>query len=868
MSRFWVIAPYKNTDTKVFEEVWEYDLAHGTIAVGWNDLGNISDLSHDDYLKVYQQKYPNGSSHDRDSFWRFHHEIAIGDKVIARRGRKEILAVGEVTGKPYYDEGEGNKRVGDSGGDVYSNFLPIKWELRPKKFFKIKFPMFTILELEENQFLDAISPLFTWIAIYEELAQKIIDMEDRQQELIACLMQFDEQGIPMFLLEDQDANSNTTELKVIDPFTFFASFNRGIKDDHRIHILQLLKDKYALKSPLPSDFSGIPIVNNRSSWFFSYEKDRKPNDISELWKLAKSAAKYPKIEKELFDSCLKIKTVGFAKLAIGLFWMQPHKFLPYDNNTKNYLKAEKSIEVKSENSETYQNLLDRVRDKVGSDFAQISYDAYCYAGSENNELIAEILTEDINLSYSEWKYKVDDRMSPFFKKLAKSITEANFKIGKTVPYNRDKVDSKLGYECIARLSWKLDLPSLPIDISFNLIFQLGDNGIDNYSQKVFWGVQSWGKTELASEATQTFKELEPSFRVVTKSAAPLFGGTFFRILAGELTGQQLLELDRDIIDVITQDLAKLLKALKELRKEDPPLPPPLPLDDQYSKEMALKELFIDEKQFEQICQAILYKKNIILQGPPGTGKTFLARRLAYAILGKKDPTRVEMIQFHQSYSYEDFIQGYRPTDNGTFELRNGVFYEFIEKTLKDPEKKYFFIIDEINRANLSKVFGELLMLIECDKRGKEFSIPLTYSGDSDHDFCVPDNVYLIGTMNTADRSITIVDYALRRRFLFCTLKPEFNQKFVNYLAGKKVDSSTANQIISKIMELNKVIAGDSKNLGPGFEIGHSYFCPLDDVVDTKEWYNRIIDLEIKPLLAEYWFDNPDKAEAQIKELRL
>lgn len=867
MSRFWVIAPYKSTDTKVFEKVWEYDHVHGTIAVGWRELGDISGLTHDEYIKFHVEKYPNSSTHDRESFWRFHHEIAIGDKVIARRGRKEILAVGEVTGKPYYDEEQGKKRVGDSGGDVYANFLPIKWELQPKKFFKIKFPMFTIFEVEENQFLNLISPLFTWIPIYEELAQKIIEMEDQQQELIAYLKQFEDQGMPMFLLKDQDSNSNPTELKAIDPFTFFASFNRGIKDDHRIHILKLLKDKFTLKSPLPSDFSGIPIVNNQSSWFFPYEKDRKPTNIGELWKLAKSAVKYPKVEKELFDSCLKIKTVGFAKLTIGLFWLQPNKFLPYDGNTQSYLKAKKSIEIKSEGSDSYLNLLDTVRDKVSNDFAQISYEAYCYAGLENNELIAEILAEDINLPYSEWKYKVDDRISPFFKKLVKIVKEANLNLGKAASYDRGKVDSKLGYECIARLSWKLGLPSLPVDIPFNLVFQLGDNGVDIDSQKVFWGLQSWGKTELANEATQIFKELEPSFRVATKSAAPLFGGTFLRIVAGELTGQQLLEHDRDIMDVIAPDLTKLLKALKELRKEVPPPPPP-PLDNHYTKEMALKELFIDEKQFDQICQAILYKKNIILQGPPGTGKTFLARRLAHALLGKKDPSRVEMIQFHQSYSYEDFIQGYRPTDKGTFELRNGVFYEFIQKAQNDPTEKYFFIIDEINRANLSKVFGELLMLIECDKRGEEFSIPLTYSGDSDHDFCVPDNVYLIGTMNTADRSITIVDYALRRRFLFYSLMPEFNEKFVEYLAGKNVDPSMTNQIISKITELNKVIASDSKNLGPGFEIGHSYFCPVEDVVDSKEWYNRVIDLEINPLLEEYWFDNPDKAESQIQELRL
>ena len=871
MGRFWVIAPYNSTDTKVFEKVWGYDLAHGTIAVGWRDLGNISTLSRDDYVELYEKKYSKGSAHDRDSFWRFNHEIAAGDKVIARRGRKEILAVGEVTGKPDYDEKKGKERIGDSAGDIYSNFLPIKWEERPKKFFKIKFPIFTISEVTENEFVDLISPLFTWIPIYKELAQKIVEMEDRQKDLIAYLKGFGEQGIPMLPLEDQDVNSNSMELKVIDPFTFFASFNRGIKDEHRIHMLQSMKDKFALNSSLPSDFSGIPIANNLNSWFFAYDKDRKANDIKRLWELAKSAVKQSNIGSELFDECLKIKQVGFGKLTVGLFWLQPHKFLPYDGNTETYLKVKKSIEVQSENCDGYMGLLDTVRGKIGDNFAKISHDAYCYAGLENNDLIAEILAEDINLSYSEWKSKIDDRIGQFFKKLAKQVTEASSNVGKATLYKRGKSDSTLGYECIARLAWKLEIRSLPMDIPFGLFVQLGDHGVDNDHQKVFWGAVWWGETERVVEAAQTYKGIDPALRVVTKAAAPLFGGTFLRILAGELTADHLLELEYDIMEVIVPDLTKLVKTLQEFAiKPDATFLEPNQRENPlaYNKEMALKELFIDEKQFEEICQAVLYKKNIILQGPPGTGKTFLARRLAYALLEKKDPARAEMIQFHQSYSYEDFIQGYRPTDHGTFELRNGVFYEFIQKAQSKPEEKYFFIIDEINRANLSKVFGELLMLIECDKRGQEFCIPLTYSGNLDHTFCVPENVYLIGTMNTADRSITIVDYALRRRFLFCGLKPEFNEKFITYLVEKNVDRSITNQIISKITELNKVITSDSKNLGPGFEIGHSYFCPLEDVADSKEWYNRIINLEIKPLLTEYWFDNPDKAEAQIQELRL
>lgn len=300
--------------------------------------------------------------------------------------------------------------------------------------------------------------------------------------------------------------------------------------------------------------------------------------------------------------------------------------------------------------------------------------------------------------------------------------------------------------------------------------------------------------------------------------------------------------------------------IRDLVDEQNPPPPEKP--QHYSVEMALSELFIDGGTFEEIRKALLYKKNIILQGPPGTGKTFLARRLAYSILGKKDEMLVSTIQFHQSYAYEDFIQGYRPTENNNFELKNGVFYEFVKSAQRDPENQYFFIIDEINRANLGKVFGELMMLIESDKRGKDFAIPLAYAENTDDKFYIPENLYLIGTMNTADRSITIVDYALRRRFLFFSLKPEFGTKFSNHISSLGVDQKVINEIVNRISKLNKEIAEDDKNLGPGFEIGHSYFCPLKQVQNSKEWYNMVIDLEIKPLLKEYWFDDLEKAEDQ------
>ena len=159
------------------------------------------------------------------------------------------------------------------------------------------------------------------------------------------------------------------------------------------------------------------------------------------------------------------------------------------------------------------------------------------------------------------------------------------------------------------------------------------------------------------------------------------------------------------------------------------------------------------------------------------------------------------------------------------------------------------------------------MLVECDKRGPEFAMPLTYSKPGET-FFVPDNVYIIGTMNTADRSITIVDYALRRRFLFFSLKPEFGEKFVAYLTGKNVSQDVIGVIVSRISELNKVIAEDKKYLGPGFEIGHSYFCPPEAVTNSIAWYNRVIELEIEPMLREYWYVGQDKGEEMAQSLYL
>lgn len=280
----------------------------------------------------------------------------------------------------------------------------------------------------------------------------------------------------------------------------------------------------------------------------------------------------------------------------------------------------------------------------------------------------------------------------------------------------------------------------------------------------------------------------------------------------------------------------------------------------YTKTDFLKDVYMSEDKYDRLVSVMKRKKNMILQGAPGVGKTFAAERLAYSMLGKKDTSHVSLIQFHQNYSYEDFIMGYRPTENG-FALTPGVFYEFCQKAQQHPREDYFFLIDEINRGNMSKIFGELLMLIENSYRGK----PVTLSSNGES-FTVPKNLYVIGMMNTADRSLAMIDYALRRRFSFIELEPGFETEgFKAYQKG--LGNEILDKLVAAVERLNEEIKNDS-SLGKGFCIGHSYFCGLENPKDcTVSWMREVVEYDILPMLEEYWFDSPAQLAKWKSELR-
>ncbi|MFA4951365.1 MrcB family domain-containing protein [Brevundimonas sp.] len=312
-----------------------------------------------------------------------------------------------------------------------------------------------------------------------------------------------------------------------------------------------------------------------------------------------------------------------------------------------------------------------------------------------------------------------------------------------------------------------------------------------------------------------------------------------------------------LVDAEDGDAEPVMEEYKEAAAEAAP----------FSIDDAMEKLFLDREQFEQILTVWQRKKNIVLQGAPGVGKSYIARFLAYTLMRRRDDARIENIQFHQSYSYEDFIQGFRPTESGGFERRDGVFYRFCKKAAADPTNVYVFIIDEMNRGNLSKIFGELMLLIEADKRNAGYGTQLAYAREGEAKFYVPDNLHVLGMMNTADRSLSMVDYALRRRFAFVTLEPAFSSpRFKASLAEQDVTDHIVNRLVSRMVSLNDEIGADSVNLGPGYRIGHSFFVPKDSVGDSEAWYREVVETEIAPLLEEYWFDAPDKASTWTAEL--
>lgn len=709
---------------------------------------------------------------------------------------------------------------------------------------------------------------FSWIDIYQELATTLINWQNKQTELIAFLEELRSKGYIISSLQDKNKDGERFLSKEIDPFTFFGVFNRGIRSDQRIAILAQIKQFFKLSNPIPSDFTGIPVLNNMASWFFPYQANRELEYILRLWNIFKMAVQDYPLKDELFQKTLDkaFATRGLnVNLTMGLFWIRPNTFLSLDSVNREFLHIE--IPKGGLTAAFYFNILKEYSSK-GRSFPEIS--KFAWDAAKKGDVVGTIPREkeligkgDRNywLVGAYWDNRDPQDQTPRF------IEEGIWKNGYKDRYI-DEVKSMKVNDRIAIKAATTQRKNLPFDgrdqtISRMIIKAVGTivaNRGDGRTVEVEWDPafkeKSWyfytARTtlwRLRTDDDYKFKEFSKRLIDFVWYSKEQDYGWFSKHWWDTEGQKEIDEADEQIEHALSSESAA----------------EPYGPDD-----ILASGVFLEEHEVGRILNHLRVKKAMILQGPPGVGKNFIAKKIAYALMEEVDNHRIEMVQFHQSYSYDDFVRGYRPLQENTggFGIQNGIFYNFCQNAIKDPERKYVFIIDEINRGNLSQIFGELLMLIESDKRGPEFALPLVYTIPGEPRFQIPHNLYIIGLMNVADRSLAMVDYALRRRFAFITLKPQYESDiFRDWLLKRSMNENLVNLIVSRMSGLNQTIKDDPL-LGEHFQIGHSFFCPKGDNFAEldHDWYKGIVETEIAPLLKEYWFDNAQKADEAIKSL--
>jgi hypothetical protein len=792
--------------------------------------------------------------------------------------------------------------------------------------------------------------MFSWIPIYTELAQTLSDYRDRQQELIHFLQELDAEDIPVGAVRDQDASKKEIPLTVIDPFTFFSTFNRGLKDENRRKILERIKQNLHLNSAIPADFDGIPVVTALRAWFFPYRAERKDDDVSSLWDLAISVVQGTPddLDPQVFNRCLKIKSVAPGKLTMGMFWLNPHRYIACDAKNRE-LFARNGIECKIGNLAGYLQLLKQVNAKLGGNYAQISNQAWQLTSGDDGAEASPVAGKGT----ASKQYWAGGCQWGEISKLEEFINGNIWQIGwgkkdiethkgaKETWANFEKVsvgdhfgfksyggtnDLRIHYLGVVEdksedgvlhlkkvegelfkgkgpkgVSWFGTLVPIKVQAAIDAIFPTEGPGGGNVQplidvgalNRILYGPPGTGKT---------YSTIETAVRIADTGFAGnhaaqkrrfdellLEGRVEFITFHQSYSYEDFVEGIRPVLDadeenttaryecrpgafkrlafnalfdcLVRAEVAKGLvpfdavwTALISKIESDPEAKYP-GLSARTSYQFALtqkgniegtnilssKTFLCSRKLLEQVFDAKRDRDSIVVADVMEVVARGCHSQLVAAVFNEL--RRIEKTQFagklhpgqkkvHTKDEKAEIVQRFLAEgDKSGYQLKQASLCS-----------RYILIIDEINRGNISKILGELITLIETDKRlgaGDEQNsliVTLPYSGEK---FAIPANLYVVGTMNTADKSIALVDVALRRRFEFEEMQVRMD-----------LCNGLTDQMRLALTELNRRI---TLRKDRDHQIGHAYFIRVADLTGFNQEFRR----QIIPLLQEYFYNDWD-----------
>jgi len=732
-------------------------------------------------------------------------------------------------------------------------------------------------------------PTFSWVRTHKELVQYLATMENRQQELLDLL-----KSVGIEPLNDKDENNNTIDLQEIDPFTFFCYINK-YGPEKRLEFLRKIAAATNVFSP--DNESGLPSANPQSVWLFPFKKERTGTEVKKLWSLFYKAVKNEITDSE-FMEVRNIKNVGKVKLTEALFYVNPECFLPLDKPVINYLKNELKINPQFESFSEYQSILKQIREKTSLNFYELSYEAWLYQTSSSN-----ITTESVNYWIFQCNPRLFDIEKALIGDLIDSwiVTAHKDRIKPGDKAIIWVVGKHSGCYALAEVTglpenstessddvyWKTQPEGrlkVPITITHNLVkapilkeqtleidalkeFNAGRQGTNlKSSQKEYEAFKRLAESNIASNNTV-------SYHLNTILYGPPGTGKTYHtiVMAAEIVTGRKMESYAEALAIFNKSLRDQIEFItfhQNYSYED--FIQGLRPETENSKELifekrdgifkliadrALKNL-IDatnpdkaKKDFDEVFKSFIEP---LIQGDKNEVEVKM-KKTSFYITGVTDKSiefrktsgnsnhTLSISTLKKMYDAESTlnIQGLTPYYDSLLEILISRGKRITPSADIVRQKNYVIIIDEINRANISRVFGELITLIEPDKRSHG-AIPLSCILPSGDAFIVPSNLFIIGTMNTADKSIALLDIALRRRFEFEPVYPRYE------IPGAVVFEADVLKKLNEQLEKLK---------GVDFQIGHSYF-----MANGNSEFNFVerMNRRVIPLLLEYFMNDKEE----------